>query len=491
VISFATTGVLPPDDVLREAAKRNLLFTGDTDTAHKIKGKLFDKQLAFVEDSSRRKAGLCSRRAGKTYAVCAYLLIVSLLYPENISVYITLSRKNARRLIWAELKRFNRYFNLNIEFNNVELEATLPNNSQIWLTGAKDSAEIEKLRGHKFRLAVLDECASFGAYITDLIEDILEPTMLDLDGSMCMIGTPNAACAGKFFEITTDLNQGWSIHKWTVLQNPHIPHAKAWLQERMRVKGWDEEHPTYLREWCGRWVRSIDSLVYRYTEGLNDYVVLPDGEDWEHVLGIDLGFEDATAFQVASFSRDLPNVYFGESIKKQHMIPTEIGEAVQVLDKRYNFTSIVCDTGGLGKSIAMELRQRFGIAIKPAEKTAKFTNIELLNGDLRAGRVKALIHSQLIDEWKLLQWDEDRKKEDERFANHLADAALYAYRECKHYLYEPALDIPTGPAEEARQIERQLAEKMQHEEKQSWWDKSPFEYTNDSTVFDFADTEDW
>ena len=58
--------------------------------------------------------------------------------------------------------------------------------------------------------------------------------------------------------------------------------------------------------------------------------------------------------------------------------------------------------------------------------------IDMMNSDLADGILKVTRDSDILDEWQNLQWDEDHRKEDGRFENHLADAALTP-GECRHY----------------------------------------------------------
>jgi hypothetical protein len=51
--------------------------------------------------------------------------------------------------------------------------------------------------------------------------------------------------------------------------------------------------------------------------------------------------------------------------------------------------------------------------------------------------------ADLIEEWSVLQWDEDRLAPDARYRQHASDAALYAWRRCRHWM--PA-DAPEEPA---------------------------------------------
>ena len=438
---------------------------------------LFKQQLDFIQDPAKFKTALCSRRAGKTYASCYYLIQESAKHPNSLCAYIALTRSSAKRLMWLELKRANNRYHIGMKFNNSELIATFRNGSQIVLTGANDEADVDKLRGAAYRLVILDEAASFGPHIDSLVEEVLEPALIDYDGTVAMIGTPNAACTGLFFRATTDPKAGYTNHAWTILENPHVPHAADWLSRTMAQKGWGKEHPVYLREWRGQWIRSDDSLVYKFSEDKNFYTEVPHNEhDFEYVLGVDLGYEDATAFVIGSFCRDLPDFYVVETFKQSRMLPADIAVKIREFNERYNFTVMVADTGGLGKSIVEEFRQRYQLPVRAAEKKNKAAYIELMNSDLHSSRVLVPEDSEILDEWRLLQWDDDRRKEDGRFENHLSDACLYAWRESKHYTFK---EEPKGPEFGTPEFfDKQMdaywekkAQLLDSDEESAWWER--------------------
>tara|TARA_R110002110_G_scaffold25389_2_gene94267 strand:- start:15347 stop:16810 length:1464 start_codon:yes stop_codon:yes gene_type:complete len=410
---------------------------GESERTFRWREDLFDKQLDLIDDPAKQKAALCSRRAGKTYTCCFYMLEVAHKFPDSLIPYIALTRSVAKRLMWGALKRANNRYQVGMKFNNNELIATLKNGSQISLNGANDEADIDKLRGSAYPLVVIDEAASYGPFLPELVEDVLEPALIDYSGTLLMTGTPNARCHGYFFDATTKEDSGFSTHKWTIRQNPYIPHAGDYLDKKLVQKGWSQDNPVYLREWCGKWIRSDDSLVYKYSD-LNRIAVPPTGLDY--VLGVDLGFTDATAFVIWGFTQDKAEAYLVEGFKQTRLITSEIAEIIEELNRTYGFISMVADCGGLGKSMVEEMRRRFGLPLKAAEKRSKFSYIELFNDGLRTERIKVIDGCSIFDEWDLLQWDENRNKEDARFENHLADAALYGWRECRHFLYEPPLE---------------------------------------------------
>ena len=162
-------------------------------------------------------------------------------------------------------------------------------------------------------------------------------------------------------------------------------------------------------------------------------------------------------------------------MKRVGMIPAEIAQHIEELEKTYKFTRIVMDTGGLGKSIAEEFRIRYNIPVIAASKHDKFSYIELLNGDLRSGFVKVPPDSEIVGEWNLLQWAENQKTEDKRFENHLADAFLYAWRESKHYCSE---ELPFNPRYGTKEYWEKIwddwevaeCDKLEKDKRMEWWE---------------------
>lgn len=428
---------------------------------------LFPEQIRFVRDPSKRKAALCSRRAGKSFAVGVYLCETAVAQPDSICIYVALTRLTAKRILWPALRKINQLHALGMAFNATELTVCFPNGSQIWLTGAEDQGQIEKLRGSAYHLVVIDEAASFGAHLDELIDEVLEPALLDHDGTLCLIGTPSAACTGKFHEVTTLRSEDWSVHRWTVLNNPHLPRAQEWLEHRRLKNGWTLDHPIYRREWLGEWVWDAESLVYKFSaENICSSFPPQKAQTWHHILGVDLGYHDNTAFQLVSSSSDGPNCYIHRGEKHPRMDVTNVAAKIREYMAQWEITQVVIDTGGIGKMLAEELSIRQGLPIKAAEKTDKMGAIELLNGDLFARRVFVLHGEPVLREWEVLQWDETRKKEDPRYPNDLSDATTYAYREAVHWAHRPPVLLPKMGTEDYMHYQEQLmdAENSENDE---------------------------
>ncbi len=405
---------------------------------------MFDKQEAFVTDPCEKVAAVCSRRAGKSVGIAVKICKVAEKYGDCLIPYVTLTKAQGKRILWPEFRRLDKELNLKLKFNQNELSVKFPNGATCFIIGGQEESDLEILRGAKYPAVFIDEAQAFRPFLENAIIDIIEPALLDYNGVLYLTGTPNASCIGYFHDVTnTKRHGGWSIHHWTARDNPHLPNFEQWITKRKAHYRWTDDSATYVREWCGRWVKDDSALVYQ----MKDYNLLrsfPDSHDWEYVLGIDLGYNDSTAFVVQAYSVATGKIVVVESYKETNLIPSAVAVRVEKLISQYDFSHIVADSGGLGKGYVEEMKQRYSLPIESAEKRNKLAYIELLRGDISAGVYQVMRESNrdLLDEFALLQWNEDRSAPDDRYEDHLSDANLYAYRCCRAYLNDPELTPP-------------------------------------------------
>lgn len=413
---------------------------------------LFDKQLKFVEDPRPFKIAVCSRRSGKTVACAAHLVHTAINSKEVVCLYITLSRNNAKKLIWPELKKINRRYGLGASEDATELSMTFPNGSIIYCSGAKDAGEIEKFRGLALKLAYIDECQSFREYIRELIDDIISPALLDYAGTLCLIGTPGPIPAGFFAEVAGVVpdkakeSDAWSHHGWTFFDNPHIEAKSGVTHEQLinrelRRRGVTLDDPSIQREFYGRWVLDSDSLWIKYSKALNDFTELDVRHKYTYLMGIDLGYNDADAIAVLAWSETDPNTYLVEECIADKQGLTELVEQIKGLSDKYKVSKMVIDEGGLGKKLAEEMRRRHHLPVQAADKVRKQENVAFLNDALRTGRFKAKYDSNFVKDSFLVEIDRskstpDKIKLSDKYHSDIIDAVLYAFRESSAFTYQ-------------------------------------------------------
>ena len=379
--------------------------------------------------------------------------------------------------MWKDvLKEIDRDFQLDARFNDTELKMRFPNGSEIQLVGADAKPEeMQKLLGQKFKLAVVDEGSMYRIDLSQLIYSTLKPAVADHRGQIYIIGTPSNNTKSLYYDITTGQETGWSVHHWSAVDNIHM--TEQWAEELAFLRSKNpkiEETPIFRQMYLGEWVIDLDAIIYRYDPDINFTEALPDAPRWMYLLGIDLGYNDPTAFVIAAYREDDPTLYFIDCFKKSGMILTDVAEYTRMLQAKYDPAFMVIDNAS--KQAVQELVQRFQLPFVATEKTNKFDFIQLMNTDIYNGHIKVLPKcADLIDEWQSLVWDErmleaGKHVEHPALPNHLSDAALYAWRWAYHYTAKPkAFKKITDPNEKWWEQEADKIEASQNNEELDIW----------------------
>ena len=448
---------------------------------------MFPEQRAFVESAARKMVLYCTRRAAKTYSIGQLLVKRALENPGSLSLYLGMTQDTAWDAIGEPVFRvLNRVHKLKSVFHLSKPRAiSLGNRSWIRVIGVDNlEDEKEKLRGKKLATVACDEVQSFTIDLDELVYAVLVPATVDLGGVVVLAGTPgnNKGSTrmfppeqnrkGLFFELTqgndasspgTWQREGWSCHRWSTFQNPY--NAARWateIEELKRDRPGIEETPLFQQEYMGRWTTDTAALVYQFSRDRNIAAELPHVPGrWHHVLGMDLGWNDLSAFVVLAWHEAFKDVFVREATGGPRMYTDDVVREIERLQAKYIPDEMVCDPAS--KQVVEDLRRRFRQPIQSAEKQDKAKWIGTMNGDLVTGRVKVLPEAErLADQWGGLIRDPRRPDEiveHPAIHNDLADAALYAYRKCYAYLHKPkAAEVPAADRLKAAAIRRSVAE---------------------------------
>lgn len=409
---------------------------------------LFKEQLDFVGDPARFATAVCSVRAGKTTACAADLIATALANPGTTGLYITLARSSAKRIVWPELMRINRYFGLGGEPNLADLSLTFPNGSILYCGGANSEMEIEKYRGlSNVVLVYLDEAQAFREYIRELVDEIIVKRLYDTNGRCRVIGTPGPLLAGYFWEISH--SPEWSHHAWTLHHNHHIQRksgktADELIEQDCRRRGVSIEDPCIQRECFGRWTYDPASLLLSYNPDINDYDELPPGK-YTYILGVDLGTRDADSLSLLAYCDGSPITYLVEEILTPNQLTDDLALQIKELMADHEIAGMPADTGGLGLKIVEDLKARYGIPLTPADKKGKMANYKHLNNALRTGIFKARRTSRFARDCNLLERDNDKSTPDRivvKGHSDAVDSCLYAFKLSPAYAFVPPTPKP-------------------------------------------------
>ncbi len=356
---------------------------------------------------------------------------------------------SAKDIIWNELINLCDQLRIRIKPNITEKKILfVDTNSEVKLAGADASErEMKKILGQKLLFVFIDECGSFTIDMPKFIYQMIRPTLIDLRGYLTLLGTCETIPNTFFEKCCEGKEKGWKVHKWTAYDNPYM--AKQWDEEinlilsenpKAKFAAWFRTH--YLNEWI-----KDESLLIVPLKDYSYIRELPQLKDKVYVLGIDLGFNDATSFSVLSYSPNSPVTTVEFAYKSKSLDITDTAKFIKSLMKKYPFSKMIVD--GANKQAVEEMKKRHGLPLEAAEKTDKASFLRLMRDDVLTGNLVLLEAKTklLVQEWDSLVWkDEDRDEEDPRCENHLSDATLYAWRFCYSYTYRPPekkLDINT------------------------------------------------
>lgn len=426
------------------------------------------------------------RRSGKT-TVGYGALVYTCLTEEGVACpYGRETRKAAKATIWGELKALDKQYGIGCEFREVDLICAFPNGSTIQLYGLDTEAEIDKLRGLKFRRFLVDECQGLAFHVLEyFLKSVIQPALMDHSGQIMFLGTPGDILMGPFFEATapelarekaerdgknvekmfwprlwqdrdkvSDDECTWSLHRWTLQDNTAMPKLWAAALKWKQLNQWEDDHPTWVREYLGRWVRDGSGKVYQFDEAINTWVPsdpgdgfnvwgLPTDRPWSYLMGIDMGYEDPFGILVWAFTPGDNVLYQVYEFREQHLTSDDMYDQIQEVIGMFDgkIDAIIGDKAGSGRAIYESWSER-GLHIETADKSNKRDYITLFNNDLKQGKIRVIRNSMYQDELSELHWNENspaykRGGYDVGRAqpDNLCDAGLYPWRYALHHIW--------------------------------------------------------
>jgi len=405
-----------------------------------------------MQDASRRVLALCSRRAGKTYAMATILLATALSRPGSNSLYLGLTRGAAKRTMWTEIwLGLCARWGASCTHNGTELTTTFANGSHVYFAGTDDIRHVETNLGFKLSMAIIDESQSQTRDILDrLVRVILPPALADADGQLIMAGTIPESPAGYFWEKWQD--GLWARHSWSLFENPHFkdPHDK--LAEHLRTSGLLANDPQIQRDWHGKIIFDATALAFRYDKDRNGIAIGSEERDplgkWvtriappeiiklcdSFSVGGDQGGRDRNVIQVSGWSskhRDVYQVYEWATIRSHEGAWSGFGPRLDQIRRLFDPQRHYFDFGGSTLTLD-NFTTDFGVYVLHAAKKAdRKGQVDRLNDLLLTGRYHAMIGSDLEGDFLKTQWDQKARERgawDWSSHNHpdAADAGRYS-----------------------------------------------------------------
>jgi len=428
----------------------------DTDfLSYRIYKDCHDIQQQILLSKNKFRLLMAGRRAGKSAIDDMMGTEKAVTKPDARVLYIGLSFTRCLELFWIPIQ--NRLKMLGIkpkESRRTEGLIMLPNNSEIHFVGNTTVDERDKIRGSQWDLIIIDEAQSQKA-LAILIEEILEPTLIDRKGQIVLSGTGPKVRGTYWEQIWSDTEHFRAArYNWSIADNPFIPDYLAVLDQIKEEKGLTDSSPLFIREYLGKICYDDDALVYRLSD--QNYYTQDDIAAWiagqpvtdiKFTAGLDYGYIDSDAFCIVMFSSSRKERFLMYEYKGNRTGVTELAEAMRKgidsiknhtllagIPEASRFFYIYADTAGGVKKISSELTAQYQLPIVDAFKADKNFAVEMLQEECRQGYFKVPKDGIFADEaLKTVFARNDRDEltrviDDDAFHPDMVDALLYSMR---------------------------------------------------------------
>ena len=214
--------------------------------------RLTSPQQQISDDTHRFRVVSAGRRFGKSFLSINEIAKYA-RHPDQHVLYVAPTYRQAKNVIWEELKSrlYDRQWIHRV--NESELEITLVNNSRIRIRSADN---YDALRGSKYNFVVMDEVA-------DIKEDcwyqVLRPTLSDTQGDALFIGTPKGR-GSWFFDLYQQYkeNTDWNSYQFTTVDGGNVTEAEIASAQR------DLDERTFTQEYLAKFVDYSGMVFYSF-----------------------------------------------------------------------------------------------------------------------------------------------------------------------------------------------------------------------------------
>ena len=205
---------------------------------------LSNAQKEVAESDHRFRVLVSGRRFGKTHLSIRELAKAA-SQPGKVCWYVAPTYRQAKQIVWLNLKEKLRQLNWVRKINESELTIHLINQSVISLKGADNH---DSLRGVGLDFLVMDEFADIDekAWL-----EVLRPTLSDTQGTALFTGTPKGIGNWSYELYKNERsNENWKSWQFTTIEGGQVPEdeikqAKRDLDERTFRQEYEAKFETY------------------------------------------------------------------------------------------------------------------------------------------------------------------------------------------------------------------------------------------------------
>lgn len=304
-----------------------------------IQVQLHNKQQEIVRSNARFKIARAGRRGGKSTGEIENILFKAVRQDKNQVLYIAPTQKQARSIIWEQLK--SRLAGIG-KANESRLEMTVPTvdggTAIIYIGGWENR---ENYRGMKFHHITFDELDTLKDFFIGW-QEIFRPALTDTGGTANFIGTPKKENQNlRRLEKVAERDVDYACFHFTTYDNPHVSKSEI-------DKAKEELDPeTFKQEYLAEYVDNVGAL-FRY-EAIIDLFTNPIDSGKKH-LTVDVADDgsDSTVFTIWE------GLYASKIAKEYNLRTHDIIERIREISQSESIpmSFIAVDAIGIGAGVA-------------------------------------------------------------------------------------------------------------------------------------------
>lgn len=326
---------------------------------------LYDKQRDVYTDFQnyiiRRAIIINSRRSGKTELLGRLAVAEAIRNPDAHIVYFNRSSSAAIRQIRQPFENAMKAQSaISVVKGSIEAqELHFSNGGQMLVLGNNNIADVDKVRGERISLCILDECGH-QKNIRQLVREVIGPALKDYGtkGQLIIVGTPPRIPRTYVEECWNSSDEAWRKYHWTFAQNPYIPDREHVIEEVCKENGVTPDSAFIRREYFGEMnVFDTDAkYIKHYTELNEAQAKALKQRTWDYCwIGVDWGYEDNAAIVVAVADKRAKEMYvvydWSEPHKGNQYTCEKVKEIYDNVKKEYNLARepwVIADTNEKG-----------------------------------------------------------------------------------------------------------------------------------------------
>lgn len=369
----------------------------------------------FKASKSRKYVINCSRRLGKSYALCVIADETARKEPNTQIKYAAPTAKAVRKIIkphfkkiWADCPK-----EFKPKWNSAEQCFMYPNGSEIHVAGT-DQGNAENLRGTEAKLAIIDE-AGFCDELDYLIQDILLPQTLTCNGRILIASTPPKTPAHEYVQVYLEaVTRGACVEK-TIYDNPLV--TPELIREYMQESG-GENSTTWQREYLAKFVTDAHTqIIPEFTEAKCKELVreIDRPASFDTYVSMDVGFEDLTFIIFGYWDFVNSQLVIEDEVVLQGSLEVRTDNIARLVKEKervlWGDKKVYQRVSDNNPILLNDLNQMYGVNFVTTDKDEKEAQVNALR--LLVGQGKLVINPRckaLIPHLKYGVWDKNRKK---------------------------------------------------------------------------------